>query len=1082
MAPVTNVAAGSQIPFTAVIDGWPSASVWDFGDGMVVSNRPYASHAWATAGDYLVVLRAYNDSQPAGVSASVAVHVPVKLLHYVAMTSTNPVAPFTSWTTAATNIQDAVDVATLGDEILVGDGVYSSGGRTVGTNALVNRVAVTNVLTVRSVNGPQFTFIQGAQAPAGGGGGAAVRSVYLANGASLSGFTLTNGATASAGAQPGDQAGGGVWCESAGSTLSNCVVIGNSGFYGGGAYRGTLYNCLLSDNAATGNTYGGGGAYQSTLYNCTVSGNAANASVGGGVMAATLYNCIVYYNSGFEANYGACILNYCCTTPMPTNGVGNLTNAPLFVNPAAGNFRLQSDSPCLNTGNNAFVSSTADLDGNPRVSAGTEDMGAYEYQSSGSPVITLQPLSQSVNAGGSATFTTAAAGALPLSWQWQFNGAAIPNATVSSLTLAPVITNEAGGYSVIVTNTLGSVTSQVAVLTVQGVPPSITQQPLSQTVYVGSNVLFTAAATGTAPLSWQWEFNGTAISGATDSMFTLVSVITNKAGHYSIMITNFLGSITSQEAVLTVLDAAPAITVQPPSQTVHSGSDVTFTASATGSLPLSWQWRFNAVAILDATNSSLALGSVGASQAGAYSVVVSNALGTVTSADAILTVTPPVGVYVWQESPNPTPPYTNWPTAAHLIQEAVDAAGSGDEVVVTNGIYATGGRTAGASLLTNRVVIDKPLTLRSVNGPDVTIIQGYQVPGSTNGDGDAAVRCVFVTTNAVLTGFTLTNGATRQLPPSGIASDSEGSGAGAFLASYGSLLSHCKLVGNSAAQNGGGVYWGALDNCLVSGNSAQNGGGTYLSAVTNCTVTGNSASWGGGTFVGVVYSSIMYYNVATGPNGGDNWVGDKGGIITYCCTTPAPVADAWHNLDSAPLFVDTANGNFHLQPGSPCINSGNDGFVFGTTDLAGNPRIVSGTVDIGAYEFQQAGSMISLAWLQQYGLATDGSDDFIDSDGDGMNNWQEWVCGTDPTNALSVLRLLSAVPNGDNVTVSWQGVPGVSYFLVRSSDAGSPFTLGPTNTDLVATNIVGTAGTNSYTDTNASGIRPFFYRVGVRAP
>lgn len=99
-----------------------------------------------------------------------------------------------------------------------------------------------------------------------------------------------------------------------------------------------------------------------------------------------------------------------------------------------------------------------------------------------------------------------------------------------------------------------------------------------------------------------------------------------------------------------------------------------------------------------------------------------------------------------------------------------------------------------------------------------------------------------------------------------------------------------------------------------------------------------------------------------------------------------------------------------------------------------------------------------------------------------MNNWQEWVCGTDPTNALSVLRLLSAAPNGDKVTVSWQSVPGVSYFLARSSDVGSLFTFGPGNTDMMATDIVGTTGTNSYTDTNASGIRPFFYRVGVKAP
>jgi hypothetical protein len=112
--------------------------------------------------------------------------------------------------------------------------------------------------------------------------------------------------------------------------------------------------------------------------------------------------------------------------------------------------------------------------------------------------------------------------------------------------------------------------------------------------------------------------------------------------------------------------------------------------------------------------------------------------------------------------------------------------------------------------------------------------------------------------------------------------------------------------------------------------------------------------------------------------------------------------------------------------------------------------------------------------LQQYGLPTDGSADYTDTDGDGMNNWQEWRCGTSPTDANSALRLLSGQPAGTIVTVTWQSVAGVNYFLERSTNLGAsgPFTP-------LATNLPGQPGTTAYTDTNGAGAWPHFYRVGV---
>lgn len=171
------------------------------------------------------------------------------------------------------------------------------------------------------------------------------------------------------------------------------------------------------------------------------------------------------------------------------------------------------------------------------------------------PFFTQQPQSQSALAGSNVTFSVAAGGTPPLAYQWRKDAIIILDATNSSYTLSGVTTNAAGAFDVVVSNPYGSATSMVAVLAVV-LPPSVVQQPVSQTVFVGSNATFTVLATGTAPLTYQWCRNGSNIGGAINPSLSLAGVTTNDSGNYTVILSNPYGSITSAVAVLRV-DEAP---------------------------------------------------------------------------------------------------------------------------------------------------------------------------------------------------------------------------------------------------------------------------------------------------------------------------------------------------------------------------------------------------------------------------------------------------------------------------------------------------------------------------------------------
>ena len=261
------------------------------------------------------------------------------------------------------------------------------------------------------------------------------------------------------------------------------------------------------------------------------------------------------------------------------------------------------------------------------------------------PVIVSQPANFTVLAGGNATLIVNASGEPAPAYQWRFNGVDLPGATLSTLALTSVTTNQAGNYTVVASNLLGSVTSRVAIVTVNLQAPMISTQPASRTIDAGGTVTFSVVASGGPLPSYQWLFNGAALQGARASSLVLNNVFTNQAGIYSVIVSNELGFVLSAPATLTVNGAAPIITTQPASRTVLDGSNATFTVSATGIPQVTYQWRFHAtgaaggIDLPGRTSSTLVLTNASTNAAGEYTVVVNNLLGTVVSAPAILTVT-----------------------------------------------------------------------------------------------------------------------------------------------------------------------------------------------------------------------------------------------------------------------------------------------------------------------------------------------------------------------------------------------------------------------------------------------------------
>jgi hypothetical protein len=283
---------------------------------------------------------------------------------------------------------------------------------------------------------------------------------------------------------------------------------------------------------------------------------------------------------------------------------------------------------------------------------------------SSAPVVTVQPLSQTNNAGATVNFTVTATGTAPLAYQWQaFSGTGYTNlsstgsfsgANTNTLTITSIADANALTYQVIITNSSGAVTSSPATLTVID-PPAITVQPASTSVTLNGMVNFNVTATGTAPLNYQWQTNGVSVgnnavvSGATSSTLTLTGVTTNYALNYTVVVSNPAGSVTSSPAATLAVHIPPSIVTQPSSPVVSPGATASFSVVAAGDPTLAYQWQSGPAGgpftnltdngqISGSSTSTLTITNANTPVAISYQVVVNNSYGSVTSSVASLTL------------------------------------------------------------------------------------------------------------------------------------------------------------------------------------------------------------------------------------------------------------------------------------------------------------------------------------------------------------------------------------------------------------------------------------------------------------
>ena len=1009
---------------------------------------------------------------------------------YVSLAGGN-IPPYSNWDTAAHSIQDAVDAASSGERVWVSNGLYAAGMRSADGVFTSNRLVIDKAIRVESLGGPDVTVIAG-----NGEEGPPLRCVYLAEGATLSGFTIQNGFAAAEiesittnqtgieeyvfvdGSMP--NFGGGVRAAGLTAVVTNCVFIGNRvNGDGGGFYGGSAFNCMFISNTAQSATGGanvddpvarGGAAGNATLRDCSMlwnscphggavyGGRAIQCAIisnsatfqGGGALNTQAEGCEFAWNSAWDGGgqHGGTALRCTFASNGASRGAG-ACNADLLY--------------CRLTGNSAFDSGGGSYSGG---SSGCVFTANYAVNGGGAWAGTHIQSTFARNKGENGILRAA----------WAYNCLVYDN-TASNLS----------------TYDDGEVTDIQAF-------DGGWKKPWRGTPFYSPGFA----------TSWRLATNAVSI-GAGKADYSLALDIDGQPyrspptpGADEPYVENCTGTL--------------GVAILPASAPLFSEMETAWTADIEGAATGN-EWDMGDGTVL--TNQLVARHSW--ASAGTYTVTLRawnsdhpdgiSATASVDVAACPVYYVSPKGLHVY--------PYSSWANAATTIQAAVDAAPTNGfaKVWVGDGLYSTGSKTFvyNGSFLSSptRVVINKPIRVCSVNGPDATIIEGQGPLGS---DG---VRCAYVTRNAVLEGFTLTQGHTGTN-----GSFVAGRQAGGVYGEFGSTIRNCIIVSNKANMGPAGVLHSDLHHCVIRNNQGlgahestltdcilmQNAGGTFGGGAMygyyiRCSFVSNTATTGGGASHGYAQNCIFEGNQAAGQGGALNksyagnctFVGNhatNGGALMETTAencifqgNDEPALKWSSTVDcffGDPSFVNPAAKNYSLLPESPCINTG--AFIYlvsGPMDRRGNSRLKGSKLDLGAYEFQGEvlddadGDRLPDDWELASGLSPELPNSLIaNADGDSLTDWQEYVAMTDPTNPASVFNPFAVTEGGPSGERLWIGPTSTN----RIYDVQCSFDLlqVPQIWSSCGFSHMGNGGVLEFEITN--GLPNAVYRIGVSLP